>query len=260
MKRLSLLVLIALSGCNETGFTPSKASSLAQSNPTPTPTCKITIGSSNKDIRILFMLDNSGSTNQTDPSQAIRVQTIQKFNADYGGKSNLTYYLGYFMGTTASMFNMLDARFENGLASNAIGNSAQLTTALTAYDAVPPNGNTPYKAAFNSIEGTIKADIATGAKQDYVVVFMSDGQPTDIASPVTTNLNSLVNSLKSVASGASAGLSLSTVYFGPATDTTSISNLQGMATLGGGQFVDTNKLAAGGLVINDIINIPGTCQ
>ncbi len=255
--------LIALSGCNDTGFTPAaKVSNLTQTNgnPNPAPSCKVTVGTSKKDIRILFMLDNSGSTNTTDPQQEIRVKTIQKFIADYGAKTNLTYSLGYFSGSTATIFDMNTSQFKSPLATTPVGNSGQLSVALAAYDAINPEGNTPYRAAFSSMNGTVTGGVTGGGKEDFAVVFMSDGQPTDIANPVNTNLMALVDNLKKAGSGNGGALTLSTVYFGPTNDTTSIDHLQSMATRGEGQFVDTNKLTAGGLVINDIINVPGTCE
>jgi len=208
------------------------------------------------------MLDNSGSTLTTDPNQVYRVQTIQKFNNDYGAKTNLSYNLGYFGSKIAYMFDMNSSTFMTPTAVHPIGTSAQLSVALTSYDAVEPLGTTPYKAAFSSLEATVKADIAAGGRQDYAVVFMSDGQPTDVEAPVITNLNALVNSLKTAATSSNSGskLNVSTVYFGAAADATSIDNLKSMATAGGGQFVDTNKLGAGGLVLNNVISIPGECK
>lgn len=275
---MAIASVIALSGCNETGFVAAPAGTLAQgsgdSNPTnpgtpgtpgnpvpnPMPSCQVS--DTTKPVRIIFMLDNSGSTLTTDPDQVFRVQTIQKFNNDYGAKPNLSFNLGYFGLNVAYMFDMNLSKFVSPIATNPIGTSAQLSVALSSYDMVQPNGSTPYKAAFSTLESTVKADIAAGGKQDYAVVFMSDGQPTDVAAPVITNLNLLVNSLKAAAASSNSGslLSLSSVYFGAANDTVSIDNLKSMATTGGGQFVDTNKLGSGGLVINNVISVPGECK
>jgi hypothetical protein len=238
-----------VSGCNDTAFSVSSGASLGQVDPL----CQV--GTSTKNLRILFMIDDSGSTLTTDPDKNYRVATIQKFIQDYGGNSNLSYTFGYFSGTTAQEFDVLQSKFVGGVASNPVGDSGQLSTALLTYEAHTSSGNTPYKAAFNSLTDTVIADENSGARQDYVVVFMSDGQPTDISG--SSNLNGLVTSLKTAAAGNGSNLLLSTVYFGDENDSKSISNLTGMAQSGGGQFVDTNRLAQGGLVINDIISIPG---
>lgn len=261
---------LALMGCNDTGFTAAATATLPLSNgdsgtggplpdtdvPAPCPPSKTT-----KNIRILFMLDNSGSTLTTDPNQLYRVQSVQKFNSDHGAsKPNLTYHLGYFGSRIAYMYDMILNRFDTPTAANPVGNSAQLATALSAYDAVEPVGSTPYLAAFSSLQDTVSVDPNVGVnKKDYAVVFMSDGQPTDIAAPVPANLTSLVNSLKAAASAKGSMLSVNTVYFGNPNDTVSIDNLRGMASTGGGQFVDTNKIS-GGIVIDDLINVPGACD
>lgn len=245
----------ALTGCNDTAFTAFTATAdgtiLGQRD------APCNVGTSKKDLRIMFMVDDSGSTNTTDPSKKYRVQTLQQFIHDYGGNSNLSYTFSYFSGITAMEFDMTSRAFTQRLAADPVGNSGELSTALLSYEALKSDGNTPYKAAFTSLADTVRADENAGNKQDYVVVFMSDGQPTDISG--AANLNALVTSLKTAAAANGSDLLLSTVYFGPATDTASIANLSGMAKAGGGQFVDTNKLAAGGLVINDIISVPG-CQ
>jgi len=241
--------MLALSACNDTGFA-TKTSGFSQVDPSG---CKV--GTSTKNIRILFMIDNSGSTNTTDPMKSIRVATLRKFIADYGSNSNLTYNFGYFSGTTANMYNMVNNTFSLNTAANPVGNSSQLTSALNAYDALASSGSTPYRAAFDSLRATVTADENAGNKQDYAVVFMSDGQPTDISG--AANLNGLVTALKSAAGANGSLLTVSTVYFGDPNDAGSIANLSGMATTGGGQFVDTN--ANGGVVINDVITVPGNC-
>jgi hypothetical protein len=255
------------SACNNTAFTATAPGAGIQPliepiNPPPSggvgntnpPGC--TIGTATKPIRVMFMVDNSGSTNTTDPKQAIRVQTLQKFLTDYGANTNLSYNFAYFAGTTAKAFNMVTNMFVTGTTANAVGNSSQLATALQNYEAVAANGSTPYKAAFDSLTGTIAADETAGNKQDYAVVFLSDGQPTDITG--IANLKGLVDNVKSASMVNGSAVTVNTIYFGDDTDQTSKDNLLAMSTEGAGQFVDTNKLTAGGLVINNVINVPGT--
>lgn len=248
--RFAMLSLLAsLSSCNDTAFVGSNGG-LSQFNPE---NCKV--GTTTRPIRVIFMIDNSGSTNTTDPSKAIRVATLRKFIADYGSNTYLSYNFGYFSGTTANQYNMVANTFSVNTAANPVGDAAGLTSALNAYDALTSSGNTPYKAAFDSMAATVAADEAAGNKQDYAVVFMSDGQPTDISG--TTNLNALVTSLKSTAGGNGSLLTVSTVYFGDSTDTVSIGNLQSMATAGSGRFINTNT--NGTVVINDLLVVPGAC-
>lgn len=245
-------LLASLSSCAPAGFTTS-GMSLLDGGGGGGEDCKI--GTTTVKIRVMFMIDNSGSTNTTDPMKAIRVATLRKFVADYGANSNLSYNIGHFSGTTASMYNTATNQFQLGTSANPVANATQLTSALDLYNGIAAGGNTPYRAAFDSMSATVTADQAAGNKQDYAAVFMSDGQPTDISG--LANLNGLVTSLKTAAAANGSKLTLSTVYFGSPNDTGSIANLTSMATAGGGKFVDTN--ANGTVVINDVINVPGAC-
>jgi hypothetical protein len=255
MKTRLLLLLVSglgISGCTpDAGFQAApEGIALSQFDPS---LCKV--GTIKKNVRILFMIDDSGSTLQTDPQKRFRVQTIQEFIREYGGNSNLSYSFGYFNGTTAKMYDMVTNRFSEGSAANPVGASSQLSTALLSYESITSASNTPYQAAFNALKNAINADSNPGNDHDYVVVFESDGQPTDVTS--MTNLNALSTSLKSAASAKGALLTVSTVYFGDASDSKSISNLSGMAAAGGGRFVNTN--VSTNIKINDLITVPGPC-
>src|SRR5271167_3498882 len=46
-------------------------------------------------VRILFMVDNSGSTSTTDPNHDYRAQTISTFLSQFGSKTNFSYSFGY---------------------------------------------------------------------------------------------------------------------------------------------------------------------
>jgi len=217
-----------------------------------------TVETTTRALRILVMVDNSGSTDKTDPSQAYRVQTLRTFLADYGSHANLSYGFGYF-DDDAYLYDANGGRFTSGSASLPFGSAATIAAALDTYHAsIPPAGNTGYGAAFGALRSAIAQDEASGQRSDYAVVFMSDGQPTDVSGNVPSAITNLVRGLRGVAeTNGKSHLSVSAVYFGPATDATSISNLRGMAAEGAGQFVDTNHLSAGGLAIDDVVTIPG---
>lgn len=261
----------AFSGCNDTGFasapagtligqvdatgglgTPSNPGGVGNTNP---PGC--TIGTSKKPIRVMFMVDNSGSTLTTDPNKVYRLKSLQKFQMDYGSNTNLSYTFSYFAGTSSNNYDVPNNKFVTSIPASPVGNSSQLASALSKYDGVNPNGNTPYKAAFTALGNLVNAD---AGGQDYAVAFLSDGQPTDVSGEA--NLRKLVSDLKAVAAGKGRALTVNTIYFGDPNDKGSFSNLDAMAKEGNGQFVDTNLIGAGGsLVINDVINVPGAnCQ
>jgi hypothetical protein len=205
----------------------------------------------------MFMVDNSASTGGTDPNLSIRVATIQKFIRDYGSHTNLTYSFGYFGGNSAKEFDETNRRFVSSPV-DPFGGSDFLSDALNAYKRLGPSGTTPYVAAFNSLKSVVAQDEANGTKQNYVVVFMSDGMPTDISGNQPAGIIQLVDQLRTAVQQNGSLMSISSVYFGSAIDHSAINNLSVMASEGQGQFVNTNETTS--LVINDVISVPGSCQ
>jgi hypothetical protein len=204
----------------------------------------------------MFMVDNSGSTAVTDPNHNYRVKTVQNFISAYGSHTNLTYSFGYFNGTNAKEFN--STTFDSSF-TTPFGDASFLSHALTLYESIAPSGSTPYAAAFASLRAVVRHDEAAGTHMNYVVVFMSDGMPTDISGDQVAEIKRLVDNLRtSVEVNGTSLLTVSSVYFGPENDSTSIGNLTAMASEGSGQFVDTNSLTSA-LKINDIISVPGSC-
>lgn len=260
----AMLALFVMSGCESPySIVKHPAINLPSSpdtNPTPvsTPDPNCTAATTTQNLRIMFMIDNSGSTTTTDPNLYYRVQTLQRFVQDYGSHTNLSYSFGYFNGTTARQYDGAVNKF----VANPVmpfGTSSFLSSAVSAYENVQPNDTTPYSAAFNSLQSVVVADQATGVKENYVVVFMSDGQPTDISGNQINGITQMVQQLRTtVESNHTSLLTVSAVYFGSANDTTSINNLTAMAKEGQGQFIDTNKTL--GLEINDVITVPGSCS
>jgi len=208
------------------------------------------------------MIDSSGSTLNTDPNEKYRVQTIQTFIQNYGNLTNLNYNFAYFSGS-ASAWDAKTSAFVTLPSSPQIpfGTSSDLSKALTAYSAIPigQKATTNYLSAFTSLQASITKVAVKNDGWNYVVVFMSDGQPKDLGSTPNVQLAAIksnVDGLLSTVQSYGSLLTVSAVYFGDEADSTSIANLQGMASEGGGQFVDTNKTT--NVVISDIINVPVT--
>jgi hypothetical protein len=207
----------------------------------------------------MFMVDNSGSTATTDPAHDIRVKTVQSFIQNYGTHTNLTYSFGYFSGTTAKEYDGHTSTFDS-VPTVPFGNSSFLTSALNLYSTYAPGGSTPYTAAFNSMQSVVQEDETAGTRENYVVVFMSDGMPTDITGNQPSAIITMVDHLRTTVQNDSTSLlTVSAVYFGPENDASAIGNLTTMASEGQGQFVDTNQLSSA-LQINDVITVPGSCQ
>jgi hypothetical protein len=234
------LALTALSGCGKYPYLFEQLES-----------CTAQLQASSAELRILFMVDNSGSTKTTDPSHHYRAETLRTFISQFGTKSNFSYAFGYFSGGSASVYD--GALFTESPGVN-FGDAGFLTGAVDQYVTVGAAGDTPYHAGFATLQSLVSGDVAVnGSRYSYVIVFMSDGMPTDLPDSVDSRLVELVAQLK--ASVPNTALTVSAVYFGPTSGAGAILNLKTIAQAGRGQFVDTN--IHGTLAISDIITLPG---
>lgn len=197
-------------------------------------------------LKILVIVDNSGSTDDTDPNKAFRLNLLSTFLANYQSKANFGWNLSYFSGSTA-----VSLVTQGNQPSFTTG--AGMSTALGQYTVINASGNTPYTQALNLLRSAIAND--ADAVSSYAVAFISDGMPNPAISDA--NLATLVQDVVKTKPGK---VSLSTVYFGspnayqndaPA----AIARLQAMALIGGGQFANT---VAAGANINfaDVLTVP----
>lgn len=210
-----------------------------------------TVSTTSESLRIIFMVDNSGSTADTDPSEYYRITAVQNFLSAYGSNANFTYGFGYFAGDSAYLYDASTGTFSSN-ASSPFGSASFLSAALTAYENVPDDGDTPYQAAFQTVQSAISKDSTTS---NYVLIFMSDGGPTDLNSPIDTSIVSIVDNLKTITENKGHLITVSSVYFGPDDDSDAKDHLEVMASEGGGQFFDTNTTTE--LEVDDIITVPG---
>jgi len=286
------------SGCISQHFfselgTPVSVSQVSTdpSNPSAPHSCKGTLLTTEEKLRIIFMIDYSGSTEDTvywkgtDPGKTFRLRTIRSFLQKYGSKQNLTYSFAIF-GGSASVYDTRKRGFISAENSySPFGTSSDMESALRSFEQKTYIGGTAYKSAFEAIDTVISRDNSPADHQKYIVVFMSDGQPTDLVTPMSggrpetcslepmidTKIARLVNNLQQTVASSGGAITVSSVYFGDQIykaecdgfsggDTDAwwaIRHLQGMAKEGEGQFIDTNRLNGSALEIEDIITIPG---
>lgn len=257
---LALAVLLPFQNCSDVSFTTAVNEGLNRRNCTD-------FGTTTEKIKFLFMVDNSGSTNTTDPSKIIRSTSIQDFIDNYGGNDNLTYIFDLFS-SSSSYFNGVKFESISSGTSFNFQNSAYLQEALNTFSNTSGGGNTSYNSAFNAIRSAIQGDIAQNTDARYVVIFMSDGNPTDLGSDISlaaVKAQSLVADLVQSVSQANqpSPVTVSTVYFcnNNGQDSYSRCNndtlnlLKGMAQVGGGNFV--NATQAEDIVIDDLVVVPG---
>lgn len=267
---LSLLFISAgFQNCSKVTFSSLKDQSTTTGGG-PTQTCTEVLQTTTKNIRILFMVDNSGSTLSTDPNLYFRDQTIKTFLNQYGSKVNFTYSFGYFGSNNASLSDMNTNQFIalsniNANAPNSylpFGNALQMNQSLISYENTPvlSSANTPYKKAFSAIQTTIDNDpVDPNYPVSYAVVFMSDGMPNPAMSDL--EIQAQIDQLFQNVAARNQLISLNTVYFGPAANSSTqaaqaMARLQTMALSGAGQFVDTNQ-TGGQLTIDSVVTVPG---
>jgi hypothetical protein len=250
-------------------------------------------------LKILFVVDNSGSTANTDPSNQYRILAVQNLIAKYGANPNFQYGYSYFSGTdgstaaygtwdfdtkTNSFFsfqvtsnssntsvNYADSVVPSLKSYSPFGNVSSLQSALSAFENLGAGGHTPYKAAFAAISNIVMQDLATASDPkgtSYAVVFMSDGGPSDLAvqqdsdfsqviSKNVSELQTIVQDLRSSVGAKGSSITVSSVYFGPESGADGgIANIQAIANTGGGQFVDTNVTQQ--LDFSSLISYSGT--
>ena len=197
------------------------------------------------------MVDNSGSTKDSDPQGIVRIKTVQNFINTYGSKTNFTYSFGYF----AKDVSFYDVGQNNFVSSttNYFGTAAQELQALDIFSRTPVRSDTHYVESFGAIKQEISDDFAKATNSpQYAVIFMSDGKPTDLSGArVGAQITNLVDQITAIAPGA---ITVSSVYFGPANNTDAIQNLQTAATAGKGVFLDSNTTTA--FKIDDLITVP----
>lgn len=265
------LMLLAITACSKVNFTPNDptAGTTQQGSstgggpggggtgPGTGSQCDTNIGTTKELTKMLFIVDMSGSNqgsagctlgaNCTDANKTMRAGSISRFFTHYGNRPNFQWSFEAFAGVDATPF-ITDS---SGLPD--FSNADAMSNAITAFKNSTDVGGTPYMAALNVATRTIAndPDLLSGQNPQYIVVFMSDGQPdsSDSASAIINQVNTIV--------GLRPGkVTFNTVYYGTG-DATAAGLLQSMAKTGHGNFLNTVVNPTGlDFEIDDLIAIP----
>lgn len=220
-------------------------------------TCRATMVDSNKIVKVLFVVDTSGSnegesgTTPSDPQKRWRSASITNFLNRYSSHPNFYYGLTTFQGTSSRAHIKVDgvAGFSNDM--------AVVQSGYESFMATPDTGNTPYKAALNLAKSLISADLAANAAQKayYVMIMISDGQATDYRSP-----SEIIADASAIKSLAPDQISLNSVYYYSKTlDVSQTYYLKNISTVGEGAFITANSNQV--LNIDDVVKVPSSgCQ
>jgi hypothetical protein len=217
--------------------------------------------------KVVFVVDQSGSNLNgpygfpgmaTDPSKSFRYGVMSEFFQEHGGKQHLGWGFVTFNGTQAQGL----INDGNDQTPRFTSQPEEMVEAFADFAGATDVGNTPYRAALTMVRGMIQRDLATALPNtQYLVAFITDGHPTDYCpggvaetycpgAVLESQLDADVQSLVGVAS---TRVKFSTIYYG-LPDTEAAQRLARMASMGGGQFVDTNS--ASEIKMNDVLSVP----
>lgn len=186
--------------------------------------------------KIMFIIDKSGSNNDTDPDlqNGRRITAIRDFFEK--NKSNKYIKWGFIN------FNQNGAQSyipdQEGPDRIFTTDTALFEQAMAQFSAEADAGGTPYRAALqlttSAVREEIKADNAAGITANFNLIFITDGVPTDYTSD--DQFHSDVEALAALSPG---NIHFSTVYYGPE-DAAAQNRLRKAAEKGLGNYQDTN--------------------
>lgn len=225
--------------------------------------CTESFSETTSPVKIIFMLDASGSNKSngqnpgSDPVKIWRSSAQEKFLEAYPGKINFHYNVSVFNGSQSKSLLNVSSGGKTVYYSGDITSSGPVIAAINTFKAMSDTGATPYSAALSRIKNLITSDLATAAANTkYVIVMLTDGEPTDYGAGRDTQ--AIKDDISDILSLATDRVSLNTVYYNNYQFTAEgESLLKMMAFAGRGTFVkaDTNKPK---LEIKDVIRVPSS--
>lgn len=219
------------------------------------PNCRDELSKITTPVRVHFIVDVSGSNvlrdngvPPTDPNKSVRGGSIESFFNTYAAKSNFKWGFEIFWGTSARSF----INDNSGYAM--FGTSTNMSSALDAFANWEDDGATPYLKGISMASSLLTSELSKNpGDTKFIFVFLSDGMPTDGAQDSSV-LSQAVSSLVNKAPGR---VSFNTVFYGQASQS-SYDRLKMMASVGNGNFLDTNRNTTGNaFLISDLVILPG---
>jgi hypothetical protein len=178
-------------------------------------------------VKVWFIIDDSGSMQQSDPNQK-RFSEAKAVATRLAEPGRMFWGAETFAGNTDGAKRVTQpARFTDSP-----------TTFSSNIDAVANagSGGTPYLAALNFAYGElsdeVRKDPALARRTRFVVIFLSDGVPTDSEQPQILEALATMMSLRRDV----GGITLNTVFLGGAGGSAATTILEAMARSGEGTF------------------------
>ncbi len=250
--------LLMFQNCSQVSFTPDSANALnsveglSNNGGGADPNCRIDYTNAAADVKVLFLVDASGSNDITDRGQVWRLATLNSFVDAYKNKNNFFYGLLTFQGTTAK------PQIATGGVGVFTNNLSTVAQGIASFDANIDGGSTPYDAALNLAKSIIMEDLAIPASKPtaYAVVMISDGVPTNDRYKGVNGINNLKTDVKALADIAPGKITVNSVYLYNAAKPSNSEEeyLRAMASVGGGTFIFADSKQA--ISIADSIKVP----
>lgn len=258
MRKNAWIAIFALSlaACSPSQYTFAPAesgSSGGQKNGTSDnlPSCASELQNLTVPVRMLFIVDQSGSNLQgdfgsppTDPDKAMRGGSIQKFLNEYGAKANFSWSFLTFAANAA-----------RSLSGNSFGDAQVMQSAINQFMATGDSGNTPYQAALQAGQSMLASDAGKTPQTKYIVLFVSDGMPNPAlpTSDVLAYVQAILNT-------APTQTTFNSIFYGQGQPSAGVL-MKAMAQTGLGSFLNANEVPTKILNIGDLVRIPGmSCE
>ncbi len=188
--------IFSIVATNEAGVSSTKSFDFMVRDPV----CTSQLATTEVLTKMLFVIDMSGSNelkpgcaigeNCTDPGKKMRAGSLQAFFNDYGPRANFKWAFNIFQGSSST------ALINNGKPSEPVfALASDMQSAINNFKTKTDEDYTPYLKAIDLATTAISLDpdLNSSKNPQYIVVFMSDGQPTDASK------NTIVTAVKKLA-------------------------------------------------------------
>lgn len=232
-------IILALIGCTQADLYSLDSPIIPPKPPepeiTPTVTVKGTYCAANAQqiispVKILFIMDDSTSMNDSD-GNFNRLTAAQTLINNLIDTSDYIFFgVERFSGSNTRVLTQPDFMRDKSLLSSALSQSAHQTVS-----------GTPYMGALQEARSAIQRDMSANPanleRTRYVILFMSDGEPTDSEDAQILAAEQTILTLRQ-STPPVGGITIHTAYLqdGPMPAQNAINLLMEMAKRGGGEF------------------------
>lgn len=272
-------------GVGSTGEDDGSGGSI--SNP---PTCTVTYNDVVSPVKVLFLIDKTGSNkdNSNTPAANDGTDTTKawRLNAINDLRNNLplnifSFNITLFRGNHTNIkdgyrYGGAGGDLTKSLIDGFSNDSATINSAISTFQADPDQGKTPYEAALEKARQIISKDILTDNISKYSVILVTDGHPdpnlvtkTDCGSRTCdSNNGSDADIPKSIVKARSfvdgivninpKRVNVNTVYYYSSGQriNSAVDILSNMADAGKGTFIETSSNSGQSIEFHNIIRVP----